>query len=104
MQEHVTKPSKDKTDAEMMTGIDEWMNENVYVSEDVPLVVFMYLVFTRISGESYRRRLSSLLLHLCDVFRALINSLVFFFFYTVHKNFHTKRYVFTARDTHSAHM
>ena len=36
----------------------------------------MYLVFTRMPGESYRRRLGSLLLCLCDVFRALINSLV----------------------------
>ena len=37
---------------------------------------FMYLVFTRMPGESYRRRLRSLLLYLCYVFRALINSLV----------------------------
>ena len=44
--------------------------------EDVPLVEFMYLVFTRMPGESHRRRLRSLLLCLCDVFRALINSLV----------------------------
>ena len=44
--------------------------------EGVPLVEFMYLVFTRMPGESYRRRLWSLLLCLCDVFRALINSLV----------------------------
>ena len=44
--------------------------------EDVPLVEFMYLVFTRMPGESYRRRLGSLFLCLCDVFRALINSLV----------------------------
>ena len=36
---------------------------------------FMYLVFTRIPGESYRRRLRSLLLYLCYVFRALINPL-----------------------------
>ena len=36
----------------------------------------MYLVFTRMPGESYRRRLRSLLLYLCYVFRALINSLV----------------------------
>ena len=44
--------------------------------EDVPLVEFiMYLVFTRMPGERYRRRLRSLL-YLCDVFRALINSLV----------------------------
>ena len=38
--------------------------------------VFMYFVFTRMPGECYRRRLRSLLLCLCDVFRALINSLV----------------------------
>ena len=44
---------------------------------DVPLVEFMYLAFTRMPGESYRRRLGSLLpLCLCDVIRALINSLV----------------------------
>ena len=34
----------------------------------------MYLVFTRVPGESYRRRLRSLLL--CYVFRALINLCV----------------------------
>ena len=44
--------------------------------EDVPLVEFMYLVFTRMPGESYRRRLRSSLLYLCYVFLALINSLV----------------------------
>ena len=40
------------------------------------MLEFMYLVFTRMPGESYRRRHRSLLLWLCDVFRALINSLV----------------------------
>ena len=40
----------------------------------------MYLVFTRMPGESYRMRLRSLLFCLCDVFRALINSLVCWFF------------------------
>ena len=40
------------------------------------MVELMYLVFTRMPGESYRRRLGSLLLDLCYVFRALINSLV----------------------------
>ena len=40
------------------------------------MVEFMYLVFTRMPGESYRRRLRSLSLNLCYVFRALINSLV----------------------------
>ena len=39
-------------------------------------MVFMCLLFTRMPGESYRRRLSSLSLYLCYVFRALINSLV----------------------------
>ena len=41
-----------------------------------PLVEFMHLVFTRMPGERYHRRLRSLLLWLCDVFRVLINSLV----------------------------
>ena len=44
--------------------------------QDVPLVEFMYLVFTRMQSESYSRQLRSLLLRLCDVFWVLINSLV----------------------------
>ena len=46
------------------------------VFEDVRLVEFMYLLFTRMR-ESYRRRisLSSPLFFSCDVFRGLINSL-----------------------------
>ena len=36
----------------------------------------MYLVFTRMPGESYRRRLKSLLLYFCYVFRALIVLLI----------------------------
>ena len=71
-----------------MNNIDRFVGLTVFVSvgmfervskteiEDVPLVEFMYLVFTRMAGESYRRRLGSLLLCLCYVFRALINSLV----------------------------
>ena len=43
--------------------------------EAVPLVEVMYFVFTRMAGENYHRRLWSLL-SLCDVFQALINSLV----------------------------
>ena len=39
----------------------------------------MYLVFTRKPVENYRRRLGSLLLYLCCVFRALINSLACWF-------------------------
>ena len=48
----------------------------IQFSEDVLLVEFMYLVFTRMPGESYRRGLGFLLLCFCDVFRALINSIV----------------------------
>ena len=45
--------------------------------EDVPLVMVMYLVFTHTPDESYRRQLGSLLLYLCYIFQALINSLAF---------------------------
>ena len=48
----------------------------VVFTEDVPLAEFMSLVFTRMPGESYRRRLRSLLLYLYYVFRTLINFLV----------------------------
>ena len=51
-----------------------------HIIEDVPLVEFIYLVFTRMPGESYRRRLKSLLLCSCDVFRAIINSLMCWFY------------------------
>ena len=40
----------------------------------VPLVEFMYLVFTRMPGESCLGRLRSLYMYLCHVFQALINS------------------------------
>ena len=36
----------------------------------------MYLVYTRMPGESYRKRLMSFMSYLCYVFRALINSLI----------------------------
>ena len=45
----------------------------------VPVVEFMYLEFTRMQSERYCRRDMSLLLRLCDVFRALLNSLVCWF-------------------------
>ena len=38
------------------------------VFEDVPPVEFMYLVSTSMPGESYRRRLRSLLLYLRSVY------------------------------------
>ena len=40
--------------------------------EDVPLVELIYLIFSRMPSESYRTRLKSLLLCLCDVLRAHI--------------------------------
>ena len=53
----------------------------LFVFEDIPMAEFMYLVFTRMQGKSYRRRLRSLLLYLCYAFRALINSLVCWFYF-----------------------
>jgi len=55
------------------------------VESDVPLVEFMYLVFTRMPGESYRGQLRSLLLCLFDVFRVLMNSSVCWFLGGSHK-------------------
>ena len=52
--------------------------QNTY--EDVPLVEFMYLVFTHKPGESYCRWLRSLLLYLCYIFCTMINSLVCWFY------------------------
>ena len=46
---------------------------------DIPLVEFMYLVFTRLPGDSYHRQLRSLMPCLCDVFQALIISFVCWF-------------------------
>ena len=40
---------------------------------DVPLVEFIYLVFTCMPGESYHRQLRSLLLCLCDIFRGALS-------------------------------
>ena len=43
----------------------------------------MYLVFTRMPDESYCMRLRSLLLYLCYVFQALINSLACWLLWTL---------------------
>ena len=40
----------------------------LFFDDHVPLVEFIYLVFTRMPGQSYRRLLKSLLLCLCNVF------------------------------------
>ena len=47
--------------------------------EDVPLVEFMYLVFTCMLGESYHRWLGSLFC-MCDIFWTLINSFACWFY------------------------
>ena len=80
----------------MQTAFDNYgfISSRVYLSEVYPkvqvcgvsscafllllLLLLLYLVFARLPGESNRRRLRSLLL-LClgDVFRTLINSLMF---------------------------
>ena len=43
------------------------MSVHLVYTEDVPLVEFRYLVFTRTPGESYCRMLGSLLMYLCYV-------------------------------------
>ena len=52
---------------------------NVLLPEAVPLMEFIYLVFTRMPGESSRGWLKTLL-YLCYVFQALINTFVSWFF------------------------
>ena len=39
---------------------DNYVCMRMHITEDVPLVEFMYFVFTRMPGESYRGRLESL--------------------------------------------
>ena len=66
-------------------------NGGLYMPEDVPLVEFMYLVVTRMPGESYR---SDPMLCLFDVFRALINYLVCW-------HMHTRTHARTHTHTHT---
>ena len=54
----------------------EWNGLLYYSVPSVPLVDLCTLHFTRMPGESYRRRLGSSLLYLCYVFRTLINCLM----------------------------
>ena len=53
-----------KTSVFLLESSTEFSWEKINV-EDVPLEEFLHLVFTRMPGESYRRRLRSLLLYLC---------------------------------------
>ena len=66
--------------------------EDVGLVEAVPLVEFMDLVFTCMPGESYRRRLRSLLLRLCCVFRGIINSLACYFCLVLYPPLHLVSY------------
>ena len=61
---------------DLMLATDNIKGKN----EDVPMMEFMYVVFTHMPGESYCRQRGSLLLYLCYVFWALINSLVCWFY------------------------
>ena len=74
--EYVTQEQQQRPQSPTVTLTWHACKYKVHKPEDVPLVEFMYLVFTCMPGESYRRRLRSLLLYLCYVFWALINSLV----------------------------
>ena len=65
----------------MHSYCDRVIRHQMTLCLDVPLVEFTYLVFTCMPGESYHRQLRFLLLHLCNVFRVLINSLVQFLFF-----------------------
>ena len=60
----------------LFMGVTYFDSVDLLIIYDVPLVEFMYLVFTHMPVESNRSRLRFLLLCLCYVFRALTNSLV----------------------------
>ena len=51
--------------------LSDYYNSEFLHPEDVPVVEFMYLVFTRMPGESYRMRLRSLLLCCVTYFERL---------------------------------
>ena len=58
--------------------IIKWTGENRICTQ----VEIVFLVFTCMPGESYFRQLRSLLLYLCNIIWALMNSLVCWFFMT----------------------
>ena len=61
-----------------------WCVLNGWENCDVPLVELMPLVLIiRMPGESYRKRPRSMLLCLCDVFREVMTSFVYWFFLTL---------------------
>ena len=70
-------PDRNAQKAGKDAGFNYTVQKHAHIfREDVPVVEVMYFVLvTRMSCKSYRRRLTSLLC-LCDVFRELINSIV----------------------------
>ena len=56
------EPKRYRTEVLPLTSPTPYRQAKAAHTEDVPLVEFMYLVFTRMPGESYRTRLRSLLL------------------------------------------
>ena len=81
IQMHVSpfEPGIDRNIAMHVSHAEPGIDQNIAMHAtplEPDLVEFTYLVFTRMSGESYRRRLRPLLLRLCEAFRALINSTV----------------------------
>ena len=60
-------PGRTYTSDASVVGTDDVNSHGIKTKdvEDVPLVEFMYFIFTRMSGESYRRRLRSLLCLCC---------------------------------------
>ena len=74
------------------------MRVNTRYVEDAALVAFMYLVFTRVPEESYRRRLGFSVLSLCGVFRTPINCFVSGVFSKVTVNATSTETIRTVRD------
>ena len=77
-----------------------YINSTRGISEAVPLVGFMYLVFTCMPDESYHRQLWSWSLCLCDVVQELINSLICWF--TTHLGWFST-HTLTHHTTHAPH-
>ena len=57
---YVTQVQQQRPESPLVTPLGLRVNTRF---EDGPLVEFMYIVFTRMPGESYRRWLKSLLLY-----------------------------------------
>ena len=61
-----------------------------YKHVHVPLVEFMYLIFTCMPGESYRRQLKSLSLYLCDIYVPLAEFMYLVFTHMAGETYHRR--------------